>query len=217
MNKLLKRLKTKLSKSKGFTLTELLFSIIILMLSTSLIIQCFNLGIANVIRETRASEAQLLCSALTASIQNELTYAKDIKLSTDKTKLDTYFSSSRRMGANSEIIVDNGEIKIRLKDSSDEKDKYPIVASSNYKAKNRAGVGGNSDEDKYFLKAYLYNNGIQWDGEVFHVILWVDDASNNWSTTDDTAPAAAKEKALAYSEFSVKPLAGQVTIASSTP
>ncbi len=198
MKNLVEKCKTKLSKSKGFTLVELLFSIIILMLSTTVILQCFNLGLGNVIRETRASEAQLLCSALTSSLQNELTYARDIKVTDGK--LDTYFSSSRRMGDNSQIYVDNGEIKIKIKGSTNPKDVYPLVASSNYTAQNRAGVSG----EGYFLKAYLKENAIYYDSEknVFNVIIWVDDANKAALSADE-----AKNKALAYSQFSVKPLA----------
>lgn len=204
MRNLVKKLKTKLSKSKGFTLVELLFSIIILMLSTTVIIQCFNLGLGNVIKETRASEAQLLCSALTSSIQNELTYARDIKITDGK--LDTYFSSSRRMGDNCQIVVIDGEIKIKEngadpENPDDAKKIYPLVASANYKAKNRAGV----KQDGYFLKAYLENDSIKWNSttNVFDVTIWVDDAAK-----DPIASATEAEKsALAYSHFSVKPLA----------
>ena len=194
MKNVAKKLNNKLAGKKGFTLVELLFSILILMLSTTIIIQCFVLGTGNVVRETRASEAQLLCSALSSSLQNELTYARDIKITDGK--LATYFSSSRRMGTDSQIVIDNGEIKIKSGS-----DVYPLVAGSNYTAKNRAGVSGSG----YFLKAYLKSGGIQWDDsqKVFKVTLWVDDASKSELSADD-----AKTKALAYSEFSVKPLSG---------
>ncbi len=200
MKNSLKKLKSKLKNSKGFSMVELLFSILILMLSTTVIIQCFNLGIGNVIRETRASEAQLLCSALTSSLQNELTYARDIKVegSGANCKLKTYFSSSRRMGADSMIFVDgNGEIKIQ----SGAGEIYPLVASTNYTAKNRAGV---NDGSTYFLKAHLANDAIQWsEGEgVFNVTLWVDDPNHPVGLDD------AEGKALAYAHFSVKPLSG---------
>ena len=196
MKKLANKLKTKLSESKGFTLAELLFSMIILMLSTMIIIQCFNLGVGNVVRETRASEAQLLCSALTSSLQNELTYARDIEVSGGK--LTTYFSSSRRMGAGCSIDPTGGEIKI-----TNGTDVYPLVARSNYTAAERAAVSGSGT---YFLKAYLNDDSIQWDGTKFNVTIWVDDASKGALTA-----AQAKTKALAYSQFSVKPLVGVAT------
>jgi hypothetical protein len=194
MKNVLGKLKKKLLKRGGITFAELLFSVLILMLSTTIIIQCFNLGLGNVVKETRASEAQLLCSALTSSIQNELTYARDITITDGK--LDTYFSSSRRMGTDSRLILVNGELKIQSGS-----DIYPLVAGANYYADNRAGVNSSG----YFLKAYLRDGSIQWDStnEVFKVTLWVDDATKSELTAD-----AAKTGALAYSEFSVKPLAG---------
>ena len=200
MKRLIKKLKTKLKKNKGFTLAELLFSMIILMLSTTIILQCFNLGLSNVIRETRASEAQLLCSALTSSLQNELTYARDIKVDNSSKVLKTYFSSSRRMGANSSIKLDGGKIFISNGVDAD----YPLVDKVNYTAKNRGGVAA-ADDDTYFLKAFL-NGGIKWNetNQVFEITLWVDDASKATITDADTA----KKQALAYSHFVVKPLAG---------
>ncbi len=202
MKRLIKKLKSKLKKNKGFTLAELLFSMIILMLSTTIILQCFNLGLSNVIRETRSSEAQLLCSALTSSLQNELTYARDIKVDNSSKVLKTYFSSSRRMGANSTIKLDQGKVIISNGVDAD----YPLVDRSNYTAKNRGGVAGN-DDDSYFLKAF-WDGGIKWNetNQVFEVTIWVDDATKA-AITDATV---AKKQALAYSHFVVKPLAGVV-------
>ncbi len=210
MRNVVKKLKIKLSESKGFSFAELLFAVLILMLSTTIIIQCFNLGVGNVVKETRASEAQLLCSALTSSLQNELTYARDIEISGNS--LDTYFSSSRRMGANSKIIfqdgdttvANGGEIKIQsvtTQDGATTTTVYPLVAGSNYTAANRAGSGGSG----YFLKAYLDGGAIQWDNtnQVFIITLWVDDGSKPALSATD-----AQTKALAYSQFRVKPLAG---------
>jgi type II secretory pathway pseudopilin PulG len=198
MKNLIKRLRKRIKRSKGFTLVEVLFSILILMLSTTVILQCFNLGMGHFISQTRSSEAQLLCSALTSSLQNELTYARDIKITDGK--LDTYFSSSRRMGEGSQIIVENGEVKIKIKGSTDPDDIYPLVASSNYLAKNRKGADGSG----YFLKAYLKDNAITWDGtnNSFNITIWVDDANKAALTADE-----AEDHALAYSSFSVKPLA----------
>ena len=194
MLKISRNLKKILLKNKGFTLVEVLLSLIILMLSTTIIIQCFNLGMANVIKQTRSSQAQLLCSALTSSLQNELTYARDIKLTREK--LDTYYSSSRGMGENCRIVVNSGEIKIKSGDNE-----YPLVSSANYLATNRAGV----NQGEYFLKAYLAE--IKWiddDNEKgFDVIIWVDDGSRVVPLTADEA----EETALAYSHFRVKPLA----------
>ncbi len=195
MKNIAKKIKSKLKNSKGFTIVELLFSVIILMLSTSVIIQCFNLGVGNVVKETRASEAQLLCSALASSLQNELTYARDIEI--ESGKLKTYFSSSRRMGEGSRIVVDsNGEIII----TNALNETYPLVTKTNYTATNRAAVKSSST---YFLKAYLDGNAIQWSNtdQVFTVTLWVDDASKGALTA-----AQAKTQALAYTQFRVKPL-----------
>ncbi|MBE5842578.1 MAG: hypothetical protein E7302_00205 [Butyrivibrio sp.] len=197
MKKTIWKVRRKLHSCKAFSLVELLFSILILMLSTTVIIQCFNLGVGNFVRETRASEAQLLCSALATSIQNELSYAQDIKID-GSGKLESYYSCARRMGSGSKIIVDDGQLFIT---SDDVTDAYPLVAPSNYTASNRAGVKGGG---KFFI-AYLKDNAIEWNAskKVFEVTIWVDDATKAPLSAD-----AAKDNALAYSKFCVKPMAG---------
>lgn len=196
MKKFVFLIRKKLHKGSGFSLVEMLFTILILMLSTTIIIQCFGLGTGNFVRETRASEAQLLCSSLTASIQNELTFAQDIEL--DGNTLKSYFSSSRRMGEKCSIAVDDkGEVVINKKgEDGNIIDTYPLVASANYSADNRAGVAGGG----FFLKAGM--DSITWDSskKQFLVKIWVDDANDIHDVT------GAKTGSLAYSEFSVRPV-----------
>ena len=198
MKKFVFLIRKKLHKGSGFSLVEMLFTILILMLSTTIIIQCFGLGTGNFVRETRASEAQLLCSSLTASIQNELTFAQDIEL--EGTNLKSYFSNSRRMGESCSIVVNNGEIMIQKPDPdnpSGDPLTYPLVASANYASDNRAGVSSGGE----FLRAGMET--ITWDTskKQFTVKIWVDDAKNVHDSFD-----AAKAGALAFSEFSVRPV-----------
>ncbi len=198
MKKFVFLIRKKLHQGSGFSLVEMLFTILILMLSTTIIIQCFGLGTGNFVRETRASEAQLLCSSLTSSIQNELTFAQDIEL--DGNTLKSYFSSSRRMGEKCSIVVENGEIVIKKDPSvllAGEDGTYPLVASANYASDNRAGVSSGGE----FLRAGMET--ITWDTskKQFTVKIWVDDAKNVHGSFDE-----AKAGALAFSEFSVRPV-----------
>ncbi len=192
MNKLIHKIKRKLHKSEGFSLVELLFSMLILMLSTAVVIECFSLGVGNLIKETRASQAQLLCSALTSSVQSELAYAS--KITTEGSSGFKYFSNNLKMGAGCQIMVgsgtDEGQIIVVAGDGSS---KYQLVSPASYKAAHRAGVSG----DKY-LGA---NMNITWDGSMFQVQLWVYDAVKGDSGIDSS---------LASSVFKVKPLASAV-------
>ncbi len=202
-----KKIINKIKKNKaGFSLVELLFSMLILMLSTSTIIMCFNLGYGQFINVTKSSEAQLLCSSLATSLQNELSYAQQVRTFGSDI---IYFSNARKMGDNCSIHVmkkresgkwadstDGGEIFIMKTvindDGSKEYEIYPLVASSNYSASNRVGVSESSND---FLVAYLdldYNT----DG-LFEVKLWIGDDNH---TTDTNA--------LAKSEFKVRPTGG---------
>ena len=202
----------KLKKNRsGFSLVELLFSILILMLSTTVIIQCFNLGIGNFVKVTQASEAQLLCSSLSTAIQNELTYAQDVRVEGDKI---TYFSNARRMGdycslrvakndggwtidddAGGEIIIvqdlPNGDGTLPNDDGTKKSKYYPLVSPASYSAQNRAGVSSARED---FLLAFM---DLKYDDGKFAVDLWIGDSNH-----------PTKDAALATAKFSVLPIGG---------
>ena len=166
MSKRFKLFLKKIKSKAGFSLVEMLFSILILMLSTSVIIQCFGLGMGNFIKVTRSSEGQLLCTALTSSIQNELTYAKDIDGSGTSF---TYFSMARKLGEECSIVVENNEVVIKSAAGTT----YPMVSKASYTGSNRKGYSA-----EYFLIPDLE---ISWDdsSRKFHVNLTINDKDGN--------------------------------------
>lgn len=161
MGKRFKLFLKKIKSKAGFSLVEMLFSVLILMLSTSVIIQCFGLGMGNFIKVTRSSEGQLLCTALTSSIQNELTYAKDIDGSGTGF---TYFSMARKLGEKCTIGVVDNQVCITSASAT-----YPLVSKASYTGAYRKGFSGD-----VFLTPNLT---IEWTESTrkFHVLLIISD------------------------------------------
>ena len=93
-------IKEKINKN-GFTFAEMLFAVLILGIATGLMAQTVGVAFNNFEKITKKSEAQMLCSVLVASVQDELLYAKNIKAGT----VPEYFSSSRDMGESCKIVA----------------------------------------------------------------------------------------------------------------
>ena len=77
----MQNLKKKLKQNKGFSFAELLVATIILLLTSGMLVVCIQLGIKQLYKNTQDSEAQMLCTTLSTAIQDELTYASDIRVS----------------------------------------------------------------------------------------------------------------------------------------
>ena len=76
-------IKEKINKN-GFTFAEMLFAVLILGIATGLMAQTVGVAFNNFEKITKKSEAQMLCSVLVASVQDELLYAKNIKPERDR-------------------------------------------------------------------------------------------------------------------------------------
>ncbi len=77
----MENLMKKLKQNKGFSLAELLVATLILLLTSGMLVVCIQLGIKQLYKNTQDSEAQMLCTTLSTAIQDELTYASDIRVS----------------------------------------------------------------------------------------------------------------------------------------
>ena len=146
-------IKEKINKN-GFTFAEMLFAGLILGIATGLMAQTVGVAFNNFEKITKKSEAQMLCSVLVASVQDELLYAKNIKAGT----VPEYFSSSRDMGESCKIVA----ATYSGSDSAD----------ASYAPQNRVGVNTHSD---YLTSSIDYS----WDGKKFHVSLKVLDGKDS--------------------------------------
>lgn len=66
--------------NKGFTLVEMLCTIVLILLISALVVTGVQLGVKSYHRSISDSEAQVLCSTLTTAISDELRYAGTVHL-----------------------------------------------------------------------------------------------------------------------------------------
>lgn len=100
----------KLRSKRGFTLTELLVSILIMSLTVTAIAIAMNYSVSIYTHLKISSEAELLASTLETAISDELHFAKDIVITNGGTKVSW---TSKRAGRQTGIITtENGYIKL---------------------------------------------------------------------------------------------------------
>lgn len=69
----------KLKNSRGFTMTELLCAVVVVLLLSALLVVGIRFSSSTYTNSTRMSEAQLLCSTLTANISDKLRYCGSVE------------------------------------------------------------------------------------------------------------------------------------------
>lgn len=101
---LLNDIKKKIHRDQGFTITEVLAATIILGLSMTIVTTAIILAYNRFYRQVEASQAQELCASLCTSIQDELTYASDVKYGSGDEVLSFY---SDRLNGNVNFYLGN--------------------------------------------------------------------------------------------------------------
>lgn len=76
---LIRRARRKLRSHRGFTLAEMLVVVLLVLLVSGIVASTVQLAAKHFRARTQEADAQLLCSALSLFVQNELTYAGEIK------------------------------------------------------------------------------------------------------------------------------------------
>ena len=140
---MINKLRKKLRSKKGFTLVELLVTVIVMLLVTEIISLTIQLSVKYYTKSVRASESQVVCSALATAVQEELQYATKISSNTSGY---TYYSRARQHGSGCTIVTDGG--KVYIKKGSD---LYGIVGSKTYTYDLAAALTTSWDDtDKFF-------------------------------------------------------------------
>ena len=114
-------------KNRGFTVLELLATTLIIALAGGLIMTTIQMAINQLHDRTRESNAQMLCSALASSVQNELTCAGNIRYSGAGVQFSDHVWG---MGENCAIITSEG--KLYLADGAG--GRYPLASDALYRS-----------------------------------------------------------------------------------
>ncbi len=111
-------------KQGGFTLVEMLCTIVVLLLISALMATGVRVAVQAYRKNIVAAESQVLCTSLRTKISDELHYAGLVGISND-----TVTYSSRNYGTNAKIYADSEEGRIFVK--SDE-GTYSLLPKSSY-------------------------------------------------------------------------------------
>lgn len=118
------------NKKKGFTLTEMLATVIIVILLSLVLTVLTGLASKYFKETTMDADGQTLLSTLTSAVEDELRYATNIEVDGDEY---TYFSTSTGLGRGTTLqnkTIDDKSIIIIYNSENDIE--YPIVNMGSY-------------------------------------------------------------------------------------
>lgn len=148
----MKKILKKRNNRKGFTLVELLVTIVVMLLVTEIISLTIQLSTKYYTQSVRNSESQTICGALAAAVQEELQYATKVQPQTGGT-VDaggyypgyTYYSRARQHGSGCVLVCKDGKLYVR-KGAND----YALVGSETYTYDMTADMTCRWNENGYF-------------------------------------------------------------------
>ncbi len=186
MRKLNKSRGCKLKNRKGFTLTEMLAAVIILLLATEITARGIGLAQEHYADSVNRSEAQMIVSTLADFVRSEITTAGEIKLS--GTSLESFLDESGRLGGRCELFLDSSDGKLLMRQKDDNEAKYYPVKGSE---------GSYADGLKISKFECIWNE----TAEAFDVEIIIEDKNS---------------KEMAKNKFTVVPFAGRIEANNST-
>ena len=136
-----KRIIQKLKKSAGFTLAEMLLTLVILLLASSVVAAGVPAAVNAYRNAIDAANAQVLLSAAVNALRNELSTARDVKVDADGTSI-SYISAAT--GSRSRIYLTNNADKVIMLQE------YDDLAAEDFLQTDSAAVTGKKP-DPYAL------------------------------------------------------------------
>jgi prepilin-type N-terminal cleavage/methylation domain-containing protein len=104
-------MRKKLRAQCGLTLVEMLITILLMSIAGGIIASVIDLAVKHYDKLMKQSDAQLLCSAVSVFVQNELTYASDIDVDDSKV---TFTDHANDLGSGCELAADtNGHMVVK--------------------------------------------------------------------------------------------------------
>ena len=188
-----RQISKKISNRSGFSLSEVLLATLIMLFATTIITQTMSLALGQFRKTTQFSNAQLLCSAISAYVEGELSYATVTKEGSGIRSIDgaTVFSSEvHNFGPDAYFtILDDDGNKIGVVNGSSNATGIIAETSTVFEKQNN----GNSDNENFYkivnTKAYIAKENdplglkagmtINLEGETLLVHIWVQDRKDS--------------------------------------
>ncbi len=103
----------KLRSRAGFTLAETLVVVLMALLTSGIVASTVHLAATHFRARTQEADAQLLCSSLSLFVQNELTYAGELKTTGADYQLESFTDHVQGFGANCSFVDNEGRLAVR--------------------------------------------------------------------------------------------------------
>lgn len=188
----IKKVRNLIKENKGFTLTELLVAVLIMLLATGALTGAMSLAVRHLFSSVQSSEAALLCSALQEFVEDELSFSA-VKVETGGIVIS---KGTHNMGSDIKFYcntADGSYVEI----GEDTVDTYGklVVTGDNYTGQ-YFKLAGDGSYDMADSRGFSLNAGMS--------LKW--DSSNNWYQVEIKVVNRSDGKLLSNAKFTVKPL-----------
>lgn len=148
----MRRLLRRVNSRRGFTLVELLVTIVVMLLVTEILSMTIQLSTKHYTRSVRNSESQTICGTLAMAVQEELQYATRVQPPAGSTPDGegfypefTYYSRAREHGSGCALTCESGKLYVRKGENA-----YALVGSETYTYDMTAQMTCRWNKDGYF-------------------------------------------------------------------
>ena len=187
--KLYKRLNSKIKENAGFSLTEMLVAMLIMLLATGALTMTINLAIKHFYKSTQESEAQVLCATLSEFVEDELTFAN-----VSEPYSYSWSGGTHNMGNGISFFIKDATSYTKIKDDTDSNYGQLVITGNNY-AGNYFNAANSASYEVGKSRSYdlAASMSLVWENGKYKVNIRVVDKDNN-------------SEVLSRAEFTVKPI-----------
>ncbi|MCR5469133.1 MAG: hypothetical protein K6F37_09245 [Lachnospiraceae bacterium] len=195
MNKsgvLLKKIKSKLVETRGFTFAELLVAVLIMLLATGTLTAAMSLAIRHFYKSTQKSEAQILCGSLAEFVEDELSFST-VKITGSDISIS---KGTHNMGSDISFYVNTTG------------DTYTAVDATTVGTYGKLTISGDNFTGQYFKLttdgAYDVGDNKGYSLAAGMSLAW--DNTNKWFNVEIRVVDKSESDILSNVQFTVKPL-----------
>lgn len=139
---------------KGFTLVEMLCTVVILLLVSSMVTVGIRLAVDNYVTSITASESQELCTAILDGVSDELRYCSIKDWADTTSRKGPLFQSDRHAGDRSIAVDEKGQVVVKAENTGEDAtlQDEALLPGKSYPNGMRAEITLNSDADRNLVR-----------------------------------------------------------------